>query len=171
MNLPWGVKLYVKDHPAQQVGLSLNFDFYKRLQNLPNVRYFPPSVSSKSLFDAQGCLAVAVINGTVGLEAAMENSLPVYVFGNAIYKEASCFIKPTDMQDFATHLLAVSKGNFEFDQAAMDAMLMALIATVVRGNTDFGDLKTWEERSFASYPIHRDFIASGVWQHDHGNKK
>jgi hypothetical protein len=168
MNLPWGVKLYVKDHPAQQVGLSLNFDFYNRLQNLHNVRYFPPTISSETLFEAPGCLAVAVINGTVGLEAAMKAHKPVYVFGNAIYKEADCFIKPTDMQHFAKHLLAVSKGRFEFNHRAIEAMLMAFIATVVRGEVDFAQLRTWEGRSFASYPLHNDFIKSGLWQNDKG---
>lgn len=167
MNLPWGVTLYVKDHPAQQVGLSLNFDFYNRLQNLHNVRYFPPSMSSQTLFEDPGCLAVAVINGTVGLEAAMKTHKPVYVFGNAIYKEADCFIKPTDMQHFAKHLLEVSKGQFEFNHRALDAMLMALITTVVRGEVDFAQFSTWEERSFASYPLHIDFIKSGVWQNDY----
>jgi hypothetical protein len=163
MNLPWGVKLYVKDHPAQQIGLMLNYDFYKKLLTLPNVRYFPPSVRSESLIEPQECLAVAVINGTVGLEAAMKQK-PVYVFGNAVYKAADCFIKPLSYKEFSSHFLKVVKGEFKFNQKALDSMLMALISSVYRCSVDFGQIKTWQESSFASYPMHNDYIKSQLWR-------
>ena len=163
MNLPWGVKLYVKDHPDQQLGLMMNYDFYKKLLVLPNVRYFPPSVSSESLIVPENCLAVAVINGTVGLEAAMYQK-PTYVFGNAVYKVADCFIKPVDFEEFSMHLLKVLKGKFEFNQKALDSMLMALISTIFRHAVDFGQFETWEERSFASFPMHEDYIKSHLWK-------
>ena len=168
MNLPWGMKLYVKDHPAQQVGLSLDYNFYKRLESLPNVRYFPPQVNSELLFESPQCKAVAVINGTVGLEAAMKRKLPVYVFGNAVYKQAKCFIKPLTIDEFSSHLLdVVEKDKYQFDHLALDAMLMALTETVFRGSVDFTQFKTWEERSYASFALHKDFIESRVWE----NKK
>jgi hypothetical protein len=163
MNLPWGVRLYVKDHPSQQVGLGLNYDFYRKLLTLPNVRYFPSNVRAESLYERQECLAVAVINGTVGLEAAMREKV-VYVFGSAVYGQAASFIKPKSFNDFSTHLLSVMKGEFKFDRKALDAILMALISSVVRGTVDFGQFKTWEERSFASYSLHRDFIKSSLGQ-------
>ncbi len=163
MNLPWGVTLYVKDHPAQQVGFMLNYDFYKKLLTLPNVRYFPPTVRSESLIEPRECLAVAVINGTVGLEAAMKHK-PVYVFGNAVYKAADCFIKPLNFKDFSNHFLKVTRGEFEFNRKALDSILMSLIRSVFRGSVDFGQIKTWEQRSFASYSMHNDFIKSGLWK-------
>ena len=141
----------------------MNYDFYKKLETLPNVRYFPPSVSSESLIEPQECLAVAVINGTVGLEAAMKRK-PVYVFGNAVYKLAECFIKPVDFNEFSSHLLKVSKGEHEFNQKALDSMLMALISSVYRHTTDFSQFKTWEERSFASFPMHENYIKSQLWK-------
>ena len=35
MNLPYGVKLYVKEHPLAHLGLGLDFGFYRRLSALP----------------------------------------------------------------------------------------------------------------------------------------
>ena len=163
MNLPWGVMLYVKDHPAQQIGLMMNYNFYEKLATLPNVRYFPPAVRSESLMEPQECLAVVIINGTVGLEAAMQKK-PVYVFGNAVYKRAACFIKPLNFNEFSMHMLKVFKGDFEFNQQALDAMLMAIISSVYRGSVDFGTFKVWEDRSFASFPMHEAYIKSSLWK-------
>src|SRR5207245_461950 len=44
MNLPAGVFLYVKEHPYQQMGLGLEYGFYRRLQSLPNVRLYDASI-------------------------------------------------------------------------------------------------------------------------------
>ena len=40
VNLPFGVRLYVKEHPAQSVGYGLDYGFCRRLTSLPNACYF-----------------------------------------------------------------------------------------------------------------------------------
>src|SRR5207248_2167707 len=99
MNLPFGVRLYVKEHPAQFLGNGLNYGFYRRLTALSNVRYYRADAPLKELVSHRRCLGVAVINGTVGLEAAM-NRKPVFVFGRALYGAGDCFFKPQSFDEF-----------------------------------------------------------------------
>ena len=63
-----------------------------------------------------------MINGTVGLEAAIQY-MPVFVFGLALYSAAKCFFKPKDFDDFFKQLREVRSGNFHFDEATLCAIL------------------------------------------------
>lgn len=162
MNLPWGVKLYVKDHPHQLVGAGLNYDFYRRLTSLPNVVCIDKDISFKEVVGRKECLAVAVISGTVGLEAALMRK-PVFIFGNPIYKAASCFFKPGNFEDFYRMLSDVMKGSFKFEEAALYAILQAIDDSVIRGQLIFSENATWEEASYASFPILERCILEGDW--------
>src|SRR3982074_3611349 len=48
MNLPVGTLLYVKERPHQQVGLGLDYGFYRRVLSLPNVKLYGPGVSAET---------------------------------------------------------------------------------------------------------------------------
>ena len=146
MNLPAGVCLYVKEHPHQQIGLGLDYDFYRRLLSLPNVKLFGPKVNAETLYCARDCLAVAVISGTVGLEAALKG-VPVFVFGRPIYHRGDCFIKPGDWEEFFAAVKALQQTLHRFHEPALYAVLQALQDARVEAKVDFTGARNWLELS------------------------
>lgn len=159
MHLPFGVRLYVKEHPAQQLGFGLDYGFYRRLTSLPNVRYFKASANLHEMLTHRGCLGVAVINGTVGLEAAMTYQKPVFVFGPALYGVGDCFIKPKNFEEFFDEIQRIRRGEFEFDEQAMYAILQAFDEAVTRADVDFARSRNWTEFAICGVPILRKFIS------------
>ncbi len=136
MNLPYGVKLYVKEHPYAELGLGLDYDFYRRLSNLPNVRIVLGTARLDQFIEHPGCLGVALVNGTLGLEAALKRK-PVFVFGRTVYAIADCFLKPSNFEEFYAQLMSIRRGEYRFDERALYAILNALDASVVRADVDF----------------------------------
>ena len=159
MNLPAGVKLYVKDHPHQEVGLGLNYDFYRKLATLPNVRLFGKRcpLNAKAIYMDPGCLAVSVISGTIGLEAALE-LVPVFVFGHPIYGASEYFIKPNNFDEFYTVILSIYRGKYILKQRALYAMLQAQNDSVVKANVNFSKAKGWVETSYLVNVCIAEFI-------------
>jgi hypothetical protein len=162
MNLPHGVKLYVKEHPSQVLGVGIDYDFYRRLATLPNVRILHASVRLDSLLDHPRFLAVAVINGTVAFEAAMKRK-PAFIFGRATFGAADCFFKPADFVEFYAQLLAIIRGEFRFDERALYAMLAAYDASIVHADVDFTACRTAGELVLSFAPIFRNYVLSRVW--------
>ena len=166
MNMPFGVRLYVKEHPAQRIGAGLDYGFYRRLTALPNVRYIRADASISGFLEHKRCLGVAVINGTVGLEAAMMHRHAVFVFGRPLYGAAECFIKPASFEEFFNQLQKRRLGRFQFDDIALYSMLHALDDTVVRAPVDLRVFKTWTDYAYASLPIHRQFLVNCLARFD-----
>lgn len=158
MNLPFGVRLYVKEHPAQQLGAGLDYGFYRRLSALPNVRYVRASANLRDMLEHRGCLAVIVINGTVGLEAAMTFRKPVFVFAPAFYRAGGCFLKPANFDEFASEMLKINRGEYAFDEEGLYAILQAMDDCVVRAPIDFSNTKNWTEMAMRSVAIYREFL-------------
>lgn len=164
MNLPFGVRLYVKEHPAQFLGNGLDYGFYRRLTALPNVRYYRADASLKELMSHRRCLGVAVINGTVGLEAAM-NRKPVFVFGRALYGAGDCFLKPKSFDEFYARVQKIRGEGYTFDDQALYAILQALDDTVVRADVDIARSKTWTELALSCDPIYRALLNQCLARH------
>jgi hypothetical protein len=135
MNLPFGVKLYVKEHPSDYVGAGLDYGFYKRLSALPNVRIILGKVSLNNLLDHPQFIALVSLNGTSIIEAALKKR-PVFIFGRSFYGAADCFFKPKSFEEFYQHLCSIRRGEYEFNERALYAMLMALDQSVVRSDVD-----------------------------------
>lgn len=79
-NLPFGTKLYVKEHFVNFGRLPLSY--YKALKNIPNVKLISPDENTKNLI--QKAKGIITLTSTVGFEALMM-SKPVFVFGNVFY--------------------------------------------------------------------------------------
>lgn len=158
MNLPFGVRLYVKEHPAQHVGNGLDYGFYRRLCALPNVRYIAPSADLGKMLADRRCIGVAVINGTVGLEAAFHYRKPVFVFAPALYSAGDCFIKPKNFIEFYQEVQKIRNGTFQFDEDALYAILQAIDDSVVRAPVDLAQSKNWSEMALAENPIFRQLF-------------
>jgi hypothetical protein len=135
INLPYGVKLYVKQHPYEHLGLGLDYGFYRRLATLPNVRIFDRKAKLDAMLDHPRFLAMALLAGTSALDTVLKRK-PVFVFGRTYYSIADCFIKPSDFRDFFNQLVLIMQGKFEFNDRALNAILGALDKSVVRADID-----------------------------------
>ena len=154
MNLPYGIKLYVKEHPDQLYGYNLNHEFYNKLLSLPNVKIVKAKENIYNIISNKNCLAVSVIHGTVGLETVVKFQKPVFVFGNADYKIADCFIKPKDWNDFFNKIRDIQNGNWKFDEQAMWAIMKAFDESVVKvEEVDFSKFNTHKEYAMEIRPI------------------
>jgi hypothetical protein len=81
-NIPTNIKLYVKEHPVQEIhGRSV--DFYNRLLSLPNVKLIKLEISSSDLI--KNSVAVAAVTGTAAWEALFKEK-PVLLFGDIFFK-------------------------------------------------------------------------------------
>lgn len=81
-NLPFGCKLYVKDHISAAGFPSLSF--YKKLSQIPNVVIIPYNKDTKTLI--KNCIMVITLTSTVGFEALVLGK-PVIVLGNVFYEK------------------------------------------------------------------------------------
>lgn len=81
-NLPFGYKLYVKDHISAAGFPSLSF--YKKLSQIPNVVIIPFNRDAKILI--KRCVKVITLTSTVGFEALVLGK-PVVVLGNVFYEK------------------------------------------------------------------------------------
>ena len=79
--LPYGLKLYVKEHPAA-IG-AYNYKEINELLKNKNVRLIYPSINSYDLISKSKC--VITINSKVGVEALFQGK-KVIVLGNAFYR-------------------------------------------------------------------------------------
>lgn len=80
MSLPVDTVLVVKEHPWM-VG-KRSADAYRKMLEIPRVRLADPRLEARTLI--QGAAAVAVVTGSVALEAAMLGK-PVITFGDCPY--------------------------------------------------------------------------------------
>ena len=78
--MPAGVPLVVKEHP-RSIGFR-PFGYYEKLLEIPNVRLAEPLLPSIAI--VREAALVAVISGTIGLEAAILGK-PVLLFGRPAY--------------------------------------------------------------------------------------
>jgi len=163
MNLPFGVKLYVKEHPYADLGLGLDYDFYRRLTTLPNVRIFSSKARLDKLMEHPRFLALALLNGSLAIDAAIGRK-PVFVFGRALYGVADCFLKPANFEDFYAQLVSIIRGEFRFDERALYAMLNALDTSIVRADVDFLAHSNANALVMSFPPIIRRYVESRAWE-------
>ncbi len=81
-HLPPGIRLYVKEHPAQGEEWRSE-DFYKTLLSIPSVTLIPKEADTYALLDH--CIAVASCAGTVLFEASIRQK-PSFMFGHDIWQ-------------------------------------------------------------------------------------
>ena len=82
MQLPFDMKLYVKEHPTM-VGWRLIKD-YKLLQKIPNLKIINPNYNGKNLIiKSKG---VFTVSGTSGWEALLLKK-PVFLIGTSFYRK------------------------------------------------------------------------------------
>jgi hypothetical protein len=144
MNLPWGVMLYVKEHPHVLEGHGLDYRFYKSISNLNNVRLLRKELSVNSLIQDDNFIAVVGLNGTVCIDAVIMKK-PVILLGNPYFGFAECFVKLNKWEDLFHEITLIQRGEFIFSEDGLYSLLATLDANVCRGNVDFSSARTTYE--------------------------
>lgn len=95
--LPYGIHLYVKEHPAAIGAYSYNET--KRLLLNNNVRLLKPSINSFDIISK--CKCVVTINSKVGVEAIMQHKT-VIVLGEAFYRNQGVSLDVNDIKNLGS---------------------------------------------------------------------
>ena len=85
-SIPIDFQLIVKEHPMQKIYAWRDISFYKKIQELPNVKLIHPSVSQKTILEK--CKMVITVTGTTGLEGILHKK-PCIVLADTIYDRLS----------------------------------------------------------------------------------
>jgi len=133
---PPGWLIYVKENrfmfgKAGSGELGREFDFYRRLTKLPNVRLVPLRTPPFDLID--NAKAVATATGTSGWEALFRGT-PVLNFGYAWYRECDGVLPAADLADCRTAMERLLAG-YRADPAKALIFLQALETVGFRGYT------------------------------------
>lgn len=105
-NLPFGYKLYVKDHMSAAGFPSLSF--YKTLSKIPNVVIIGYHEDTKTLI--KNCIKVITLTSTVGFEALVLGK-SVIVLGNVFYEKHPLVTKVVDFEHLFKILSDLSDQN------------------------------------------------------------
>lgn len=158
MNLPWGVTMYVKEHPHVLEGHGLDYNFYKKIQSLNNVELLHKSVRLDTIYNDEGLIAILGINGTVCIDAALSRKA-VIIFGNPYFKLADCFIKVSSYSELNNILKSIMDNGWQFSENGLYSLLAALDQLVVTSNeVDFSKENTTKGIALAYNYIIKDFI-------------
>lgn len=126
--LPPDTYLYVKDHVVEY-GYR-NYEEYKYLQSLHNVKVIDPRVRGSELI--RNCKAVISICGTAILEAHFFNKCS-YMFGNFYYEKSKNVIKIHNIKEFRAAVYSEPL----FDSADKNKFIECFLASLHPGSPDY----------------------------------
>jgi len=95
-SLPIDFRLFVKEHPAQQLSGWRKISYYKEIMNLSNVELFHPSTPNEELI--KNSSLIITIAGTSGFEAALYQK-PSIIFSDVAYSNLSCVSRLKSLED------------------------------------------------------------------------
>ena len=128
-NLPFGMRLYVKDHKHAAGREPLAF--YERVARIPNVTLVHPDVPTKALI--RNAQAVVVLTTTMGYEALVLGK-PVFVLGHPFYEFAPGCVRVPSFDE--AHDLFARYAEFVPPREAVRALIAAYYMTSVPGSLD-----------------------------------
>ena len=128
-SLPIEYKLYVKEHPMQEIHSWRKISYYKEILRLPNVKLIHPSITNEQMIRESDL--VMTITGTGGLEAALYDK-PAIVFADVIYSKLQSVFTvkniedlpklirhalktKVEIKDINRYVNLIKKNSFEFD--------------------------------------------------------
>jgi len=135
-SLPIEYTLYVKEHPMQKIMNWRSISDYKKILELPNVKFIHPLVSNQEII--KNCSLVITITGTSGLEAAFYEK-PSIVFADVIFDNIpsvhkvknleeltqiirSSLQKKVNLHDLNKFMNLIISSSFEFDQSGFNTL-------------------------------------------------
>ncbi|MCV0410547.1 hypothetical protein [Nitrosopumilus sp.] len=128
-SIPIGYRLYVKEHPAQEIRGWRSISDYKQIMEIPNVTLIHPSYPTEKLYN--NCSLVITIGGTAGLDAAFYGK-PSIIFSDLGYAILPSVEKVSSIHDLSKtirlslkknvnssdldkYLILLDKNSFDFD--------------------------------------------------------
>ncbi len=132
--VPNEIQIYVKENP-KQTGLLRSESFFRRLEQIDNLKFISPDVPSFEL--TQNSIAVATITGTAGWEA-LRMGKPVFVFGDSFWKSlpGAFHIKKSpawsDIKNFKYNKIKLQKAVKELSRFAHDGICDLQYASQVK---------------------------------------
>ena len=121
-SIPINYVLYVKEHPFQKHKSWRSIDDYKKIKNIPNVRFLHPSVNAQEVLEkSQG---VITISGATGFEALFYH-IPIIMFGDEYYDKLSMVTK-IETFDELPYKIRNTLSNFEFNEKELSMFVKVL---------------------------------------------
>ena len=121
-SIPIDYVLYVKEHPAQKSKLWRSIEDYKKIINIPNVRFIHPDCSSQELISKTDGVITAL--GSTGFEGLFYKK-PIFLFGKDHYKDLSNVTKINSFSELYEKIRN-ALDNFEFNNKEMNVMMQAI---------------------------------------------
>ena len=120
--IPINYVLYVKEHPLQKVKLWRSIDDYKKIKNIPNVRFLHPSVNAQEVLEkSQGVISLF---GATGFEALFYRK-PVILFGDEYYDKLSMVTKIEKITNLSEQIRNALT-NFKFNEKELSMFVKIL---------------------------------------------
>lgn len=133
-NLPFGVMLYVKEHFVNFGSPTL--DFYKKLKNIPNVKFIHPHERNFALI--KNSLGVITLTSTMGFEALLMKKR-VLLIGNIFYESHPYCIKIDSFDDLFNQFSEILNTSIYEDlfEQYNKKFIAAYYRITFEGDTDF----------------------------------
>lgn len=130
ISMPANFILIVKEHPWM-IG-KRNTSFYKKILNIPRIRFVSPENSSRSIILNSDL--ITVITGSIALEAAILEK-PVLTFGDCPYnllpdKMLRRINDPRNLPFLIKNII----NNYSFDEDALERYIMSVFETSISLN-------------------------------------
>lgn len=129
--IPTGYKLYIKEHPNNIGGVSINK--LKKIKNISNVKLISPYFSSHDL--TKNSKGIITINSTVGWEGLLYQK-PVIVFGTCFYDISEMVWKVRDFYELPKIIKEALKNNL-VDKEKLLKFVNAVTESDYSGNINF----------------------------------
>ena len=114
--------LFVKEHPIQKIKLWRSIEDYKKILDIPNVRFFHPNVNSQELLEKSR--GIITISGGTGFEALFFQK-PVILFGDEHYDILSTVTKIKNMNELPEKIRNALM-NFKYDEKEFNRFMSIL---------------------------------------------
>lgn len=133
-SLPYGTKLYVKDHVSAYGYPSLSF--YQKLKQLPNVHVITPHAPTKEMI--RKSIGIITLTSTVGYEALLLNK-PVTILGEGFYKfHKNCF-QCDSLKSIGTYLIKMKNDDMSLEKNYNQLFLYAYYLGTKKIKLDYLD--------------------------------
>jgi len=120
-SIPINFVLYVKEHPFQKTKFWRSIKDYKKICDIPNVKFIHPDVDSKDLvLKSQGIISVL---GSTGFEALFYKK-PVILFGDDYYDKVSMVTKINSFLEL-NQKIKNSLNNYRFNNKEINVLIQA----------------------------------------------
>ncbi|MEW6044617.1 MAG: hypothetical protein AB1608_10175 [Thermoproteota archaeon] len=120
-SIPINFVLYVKEHPVQKLKLWRPVSDYKKIIDIPNVKFVHPSVNNQELISK--CQAVIAISGGTGFETIFYKK-PVILFADEYYDGLSMVTKIKTLTTLHNDI-ENALSNFKFNDKELNAFMYA----------------------------------------------